>query len=107
MSLEKIIDEQIGKAIAEGKFDNLENAGKPLNLDDYFAAPADIRAGYTLLKNNDFVPPEVELLKEIGELKEKIKNCDDEAKKKLLNKNLNEKSLALAIILERNKLRKR
>ena len=107
MSLEKIIDEQIGKAIAEGKFDNLKNAGKPLKLDDYFAAPEDIRAGYTLLKNNDFVPPEVELLKEIGELKEKIKNCDDEAKKKLLNKNLNEKSLALAIILERNKLRKR
>ncbi len=71
MSLEKSIEEQIQRAIAEGKFDNLKNAGKPLNLDDYFATSEDIRVGYTLLKNNDFVPPEIELLKEIGILREK------------------------------------
>lgn len=103
MSLEKVLEEQIQRAIAEGKFDNLRGAGKPLNLDDYFAAPEDIRVGYTLLKNNDFVPQEVELLKDIGTIKEKLKNCTDEAEKKILIKNLNEKSLALAIILERNK----
>jgi hypothetical protein len=106
MSLEKVLEEQIRRAIAEGKFDNLRGAGKPLNLDDYFAAPEDLRAGYTLLKNNDFVPPEIELLKEIGILREKIKNCDDEAEKKSLNKQLNEKSLALTLILEKNKRRK-
>lgn len=103
MSLEKVLEEQIQRAISEGKFDNLKGAGKPLNLDDYFAAPEDIRAGYTLLKNNDFVPPEIELLKEIGILREKIKNSADEAEKKILHKNLNEKSLALTLILERNK----
>jgi hypothetical protein len=107
MSLEKALEEQIQRAIAEGKFDNLRGAGKPLNLDDYFATPEDIRVGYTLLKNNDFVPQEVELLKEIGILREKIKNCPDEAEKKILTKNLNEKSLALTIILERNKRKKR
>jgi len=63
MSLEKLLDEQNKNAIAEGKFDNLKGAGKPLNLDDYFATPEDIRVGYTLLKNNDFVPPEIFLLK--------------------------------------------
>lgn len=104
MSLEKLLDEQIKNAIAEGKFDNLKGAGKPLNLDDYFAAPEDIRVGYTLLKNNDFVPEEIELLKEIGILREKIKNCaDDENEKKILNKKLNERNLALTMILERNK----
>lgn len=107
MSLEKVLEEQIRRAIAEGKFDNLRGAGKPLNLDDYFAAPEDIRVGYTLLKNNDFVPQEVELLKEIGILREKIKNCLDESEKKILTKNLNEKSLALSMILERNKRGKR
>lgn len=106
MSLEKAIEEQIRSAIAEGKFDNLRGAGKPLNLDDYFATPEDIRAGYTLLKNNEFVPAEVELLKEIGDLREQIKNCADENKKKVLNKNLNEKTLALSLILERNKRKK-
>ena len=99
MSLEKLIDEQIKNAIAEGLFDNLKGAGKPLNLDDYFAAPEDLRAGYTLLKNNDFVPAEVELLKEIRILREKIKNCGEEDEKKILHKKLNERNLALTLIL--------
>jgi len=106
MSLEKVLEEQIQRAMSEGKFDNLRGAGKPLNLDDYFAAPEDIRVGYTLLKNNEFVPPEVELLKEIGILREKINNCSCESEKKALTKNLNEKSLALTLILERNKRKK-
>jgi hypothetical protein len=103
MSLEKILDEQIKNAMAEGKFDNLKGAGKPLDLDEYFAAPDHIRAGYTLLKNNDFVPQEVELLKAMGQLREKIRESADENEKKVLNKKLNEKSLALSMILERNK----
>ncbi len=106
MSLENVLEEQIRRAIAEGKFSNLKGAGKPLNLDDYFAAPEDIRAGYTLLKNNDFVPQEVELLKELADLREKIKNCSDDHEKKILTKKLNEKNLALTMILERNKRRK-
>jgi len=103
MSLEKALEEQIQRAMSEGKFDNLRGAGKPLNLDDYFATPEDIRVGYTLLKNNEFVPPEIELLKEIGILREKINASADENEKKILNKNLHEKSLALTLILERNK----
>jgi hypothetical protein len=106
MSLEKALEEQIQRAMSEGKFDNLKGAGKPLNLDDYFATPEDIRAGYTLLKNNDFVPPEIELLKEIGILREKIKLSADAAERKALTKTLNEKSLALTFILERNKRKK-
>ena len=106
MSLEKALEEQIQRAMSEGKFDNLRGAGKPLNLDDYFATPEDIRVGYTLLKNNEFAPPEIELLKEIGILREKINAATDESEKKTLNKTLNEKSLALTLILERNKRKK-
>ncbi len=107
MSLEKFIEETIQKAIAEGKFSGLKGEGKPINLDEYFAAPEDLRAAYSLLKNHNIVPQEVELMKEIGELKEKLKSCNDEDERKSLNKLLNEKSMALALTLERNKLRKR
>ena len=107
MSLGKLIDEQIKKAIEAGEFDNLENAGKPLNLDDYFAAPEDLRMGYSVLKSNKFVPEEVERLREIGELKEKIKSSADEEEKRKLTKILNERNLALSILLERNKTRRR
>lgn len=105
MSYESFIEKQIQKAISEGKFDNLEGKGKPINLDAYFAAPEDVRLGYSVLKANKFVPEEVDRLREIGELKEKLKNCAAEEKAKL-TKMLNEKNLALAIILERNKRKK-
>lgn len=60
MSLEKIIEEKILAAIANGEFDNREGKGKPLNLDEYFAASEDVRVAYSLLKSNKFVPPEIE-----------------------------------------------
>lgn len=103
MSYETFIEKQIQKAIAEGKFDNLEGKGKPINLDDYFATPEDIRVGYSVLKANKIVPEEIDRLKEIGDLKEKIKNCTGAEEREKLTKILNEKNLALAIILERNK----
>lgn len=103
MSLEKIIEERIQEAIANGEFDNLKGMGKPINLDEYFAAPEDVRVGYSLLKSNKFAPQEVDLLKEAGELKEQIKLCLVEAEKTKLTKLLHEKMLALTIILERNK----
>lgn len=106
MSLEKIIEEKILEAVKNGEFDNLEGAGKPQNLDEYFAAPEDVRVGYSLLKSNKFVPPEVDLLKEIGELKEKLETEKDDSQRKKISKLLNEKTLALTIILERNKQKK-
>jgi hypothetical protein len=53
------------------------------------------------------VPEEVERLREISELKEKIKNSANEEEKRKLTKILNEKDLALTMMLERNKLRRR
>jgi len=103
MSLSKIIDEQIKNAIEAGKFDNLEGAGKPLDLDAYFNTPEDLRVGYSVLKSSRFIPEEVERLKEIGELKEKVKSCTDERQRKNLSKILNEKILAFNLIMERNR----
>jgi hypothetical protein len=103
MSLANSVEERIKEAIANGEFDNLEGAGKPLNFDDYFAAPEDVRMGYSVLKSNKFVPEEIDRLKEIGELKEQIKRCADENQKRNLIKVLNEKTLAFNLIMERNR----
>lgn len=102
----KIIEELIQEAIAKGEFDNLEGKGKPIDLTAYFNTPSEFRVGYSLLKSNKFVPEEVEILKEIGFLKEKLKDCEDEVLKEKLTKELNEKALALAMIIERNKRRR-
>jgi Domain of unknown function (DUF1992). len=107
MSLGKFIEEQIRNAIEAGEFDNLEGAGKPLDLDSYFNTPEDLRMGYSVLKSSKFVPEEVESLREIGEIKEKVKTCADEEEKRKLNKILQEKQLAFSLLMERNQTRKK
>ena len=103
MSYAKFIDEQIRKAIEAGDFDNLGGKGQPIDLASYFAVPEDARLGYSLLKSNNFVPEEVDRLKEIGRLREKLASCTDDEQKRALNKLLQEKNIALSLILERNK----
>lgn len=106
MSLDKFVEEKILEAISKGEFENLEGKGKPIDLTAYFNTPSEFRVGYSLLKSNKFVPEEVEILKEIGFLKEKIQNCEDDILKKNLTKELNERNMVLSIIIERNKRRR-
>jgi DnaJ family protein C protein 28 len=61
---EDYISEQIREAEARGEFDNLQGAGKPLNLDSNVYA-GDKAMGYSLLKSQGFAPKEIELAKEI------------------------------------------
>lgn len=52
----------------QGEFDNLPGNGQPLILDDDSHVPADLRAGYRMLKNAGCLPPELEQRKEAVEL---------------------------------------
>lgn len=78
MSIEKFVDEQIRRAIEAGEFDNLSGKGKPIDLRAYFETPEDLRMAYSILKGNNFVPEEVEVLREIEALKQKLEACSDE-----------------------------
>nr|NIT03118.1 DUF1992 domain-containing protein [Candidatus Latescibacterota bacterium] len=50
-AISRIAEERIRRAIEEGHFDNLENAGKPLDLEDDIWVPEDLRIAYRVLKN--------------------------------------------------------
>jgi DnaJ homologue, subfamily C, member 28, conserved domain len=43
MSFNRIAEARIREAIEQGVFENLPGAGKPLNLEEYFNAPEDLR----------------------------------------------------------------
>jgi DnaJ family protein C protein 28 len=58
------IEEIIHEAQERGDFDNLAGTGKPLNLSDESLA-GDNALAYHLLKNNDYLPAELELAREI------------------------------------------
>jgi len=103
LSLEKFIDEQIKKAIAEGDFVNLSGSGKPIDLRAYFETPEDLRMCYSILKSGNFVPEEVELFREIEGLTSELDACLDEDQKARLNKTINDKRLGLRMLLERRR----
>ena len=63
---ESAVEEQIAEARARGEFDNLPGHGQPLRLDDNPYAK-DRALAYSLLKNNQMAPPEIERGKEIDE----------------------------------------
>lgn len=100
MSLEKFIEEQISKAMAEGEFDNLPGAGQPLDLNAYFQTPEHLRLCYFILRNGDFTPPEVEILREIEALKRQLAATADADRQKQLNKTIAEKTLTFKLLLE-------
>lgn len=106
MSIESAIEQKIKEAMARGEFDNLPGMGKPINLDDYFNTPEDVRMGYSVLKSNNFVPEEVELLNQIAELRRQLQDCTDKAEHLRLTKSISEKSLSLSLLLEKSKKRR-
>lgn len=67
-----LIDEwaerHISSALKRGELENLSGEGKPLQLEDDSHVPADLRAGYRLLKNAGCLPPEIEQRKEAATL---------------------------------------
>jgi len=103
MSIESAIEQMIREAMARGDFDNLKGKGKPLNLDDYFNTPEDVRMGFSILKANDFMPEEVERMKELADLRERVKTAKNAEEVLLMEKQIRDKTLALSLILEKNK----
>ncbi len=60
LALELIAEQKIAEAAAQGEFDGLPGAGKPLDLEEDPLVPEDQRMANRILRNAGFVPKEVE-----------------------------------------------
>lgn len=107
MALDRLIEEIIQDAMARGEFDNLPGKGKPLDHDAYFALPEDQRLAYTMLKNAGFVPEEVELLKGIKDLREKLAVCTSSAERGRLTREIEERILKFNLLQEQKQQARR
>jgi len=103
--MDKFIDERIRQAIEAGEFDNLSGKGKPIDLSAYFETPEDLRMAYSILKSNDFVPVEVELLKEIDGLTKQLEVSADDDQKTRLKREITGKKYVFKMMLEKQKRR--
>ena len=60
LALELIAKGRIAEATAQGEFDGLPGAGKPLDLEEDPLVPEEQRMAHQILRNAGFKPPEVE-----------------------------------------------
>ncbi|MGK3144509.1 DUF1992 domain-containing protein [Pantoea sp. C2G6] len=74
--LDQLAEQHIRAAQENGDLDNLPGEGKPLQLDDDSHVPPELRAGYRLLKNSGFLPPELETRREAIEINDLLQQLD-------------------------------
>jgi len=77
----KIVEERIRRAQKKGEFENLEGSGKPLDLLDDQMVAEELRLTYKILKNADYLPPEIELKKAIQQTEELLSGMGETAAK--------------------------
>jgi hypothetical protein len=66
--IDQIAETRIQEAMAQGDFDDLPGAGKPLSLDDDVHVPEELRVAYRILRNAGCIPPTLELRREISQV---------------------------------------
>ena len=100
-ALHRLAETRIREAIDRGDFDDLPGKGRPQRLDDLSRVPADLRAGYILLKNANVLPEELELRKETLTLEDLIRACgEDDAQRAPLQRRLNARLMRINMLAE-------
>lgn len=103
---DRIVEALIQEAMERGEFDNLPGKGKPIDLTEYFETPEEVRLANSVLKSAGMTPREVDLLKEIAELKQVQAALLDEKKKAEIQKQIQQKQVEFSLMMERQKRNK-
>ncbi len=104
--IEIIAEQKIQDAQKEGVFDDLPGKGKPLEVEDLSRVDESLRGAYILLKNNDFLPEELQLKKELVSLQSMIACCDDSQEEEKLKKRWNQLQLRFNMLMEKRNMKK-
>jgi len=100
--LERLAEERIREAMERGEFDDLPLSGKPLPLEPNGSVPENLRLAYKLLKHAGYLPPEMELRKEILSLKELLSTVEDDGERLKLGQRINDLVLKLNLLTKRS-----
>jgi hypothetical protein len=107
MAFDRIVEAMIKEAMDRGEFDNLPGKGKPIDLTEYFELPEDVRLAHSMLKNAGMTSREVDLLKEIAELRQLHGALLDEKKKKEIEQKIQQKQVEFSLMMEAQKRQRR
>ena len=96
-----IAEQRIREAIDQGFFDHSPWRGRPVPLDEYDSLPPELRMAFKILKDGGFVPPEVELRREIVRLSELLDAVAEPEERRRLRREVNDRCLRLELLRRR------
>lgn len=73
-----IAEAKIRESERKGEFDDLPCKGHPIEYEDDSMIPAELRMAYKALKNAGYLPPEMQLHKDIHSALDLLENMEDE-----------------------------
>ena len=85
-----LAEERIKQAYQDGKFEGLPGIGKPIQIEDLSGIPEELRMAYKIMKNAGYTEEEGSLRKEMMDIEDLLRKCDENEKENLQRK-LNEK----------------
>jgi len=103
MSFERIAELRLRQAIEDGLLDDLPNRGERLDLEDYFATPEDLRLAYSILKNANCLPEEVELRNDIAALERARARAASADERRTLDAKIASMTLRLDLLRDRSR----
>jgi nitrogen fixation-related uncharacterized protein len=80
--LDALVERRIAEAMADGQFDDLPGAGKPLQLDDDALVPEELRVAHRILRNAGFLPPEVAVRRDIADAAALLRCAADDGERR-------------------------
>jgi hypothetical protein len=92
---QQIAENRIREAMGEGLFEQIPGKGKPFRFEDDSMVPEDLRQSHKILKNAHCLPAELELRKDIFNIRQMIESAVDEKTRMALQRKLNSATLAL------------
>jgi len=101
---QKIVEKKIKEAMDKGEFDDLPGRGKPIAFEDDSNIPEDLRLAFKVLKNADYLPPELQLKKEIRQMEDMLEGIPDEKEKYRQIKKINYKIMQLNLMGKKSPL---
>ncbi|MCW1975760.1 UNVERIFIED_ORG: hypothetical protein FHW05_004670 [Pantoea agglomerans] len=82
--IDQLVEQHIKAAQEKGELSNLPGEGAPLQLEDDSQVPPELRAGFRLLKNAGFLPPELEFRREALQVSDLLHHLDPDDPERLI-----------------------
>ncbi|MGH7493746.1 MAG: DnaJ family domain-containing protein [bacterium] len=100
-----IAEIRIKEALENGELEHLSGRGKPLVLEDFSEVPEHLRVSFKILKNAGMLPVEMEVRKELVQLRVQLANCQDAETQKRLQASINAAELKYHLLMEKHSRR--